>query len=673
MSATHENPSHDQPSHAEMANAIRFLAMDAIQAANSGHPGAPMGLADAATVLYTRHLKIDPSDPKWPDRDRFVLSAGHASMLQYALHYLVGFKDMTIEQIKNFRQFGAITAGHPEYGHVDGVETTTGPLGQGIATAVGMALAERMQNARYDDDLASHYTYAIVGDGCLMEGISHEAIDYAGNAKLRKLVVMWDDNSITIDGSTDLSTSTDQLARFEASGWHVQAVDGHDTAAIDAAIISAKASNRPSFIALKTVIGKGAPNKSGTHKVHGAPLGAEEIAACRKALNWDAPAFEIPDNILSAWREAGARNVGERKDWQARMAASGRADEFGGDNCSGLPRKLRTTINDGINELKAQINKDQPKIATRKSSQNALEVVNAICGHTIGGSADLTGSNNTLTDGMGIISADDYSGRYIYYGVREHAMAAIMNGIALHGGFIPYGGTFFVFAGYMLGAMRLSSLMGLRVIYVLTHDSIGLGEDGPTHQPVETLATLRALPNHNVIRPCDAVETAEAWECALAEDTTPTSLVLTRQGLPTLRTERNDENLVGMGAYVLRGTDGDRDITLLATGSEVHLAVEAAENLAKDGIKAAVVSMPCWELFERQEADYKAEVLGTAPRLAIEAAVGFGWERYCNDADNFIGMSGFGASAPAPELFKHFGITADALTGKAKDILAKSI
>ncbi|MCF6221608.1 MAG: transketolase [Robiginitomaculum sp.] len=655
MSATHD----------EMANAIRFLAMDAIQAANSGHPGAPMGLADAATVLYTRHLKIDPSNPTWPDRDRFVLSAGHASMLQYALHYLVGFEDMTIEQIKNFRQFGAITAGHPEYGHVDGVETTTGPLGQGIATAVGMALAERMQNARYGDDLVGHYTYVMVGDGCLMEGISHEAIDYAGNAKLRRLVVLWDDNSITIDGTTDLSTRTDQLARFEASGWHVQAVDGHDADAIDEAITNAKKSSRPSFIALKTVIGKGAPNKSGTNKVHGAPLGAEEIAATRKALNWEAPAFEIPGNILSAWREAGARNHDERKDWEVRLAASGRAEEFEGVNCTGLPSKLRL----GINDLKAQINKDQPKIATRKSSQNALEVVNAICGHTIGGSADLTGSNNTLTNDMGIVSADDFSGRYIYYGVREHAMAAIMNGIALHGGFIPYGGTFFVFAGYMLGAMRLSSLMGLRVIYVLTHDSIGLGEDGPTHQPVETLAALRALPNHNVIRPCDAVETAEAWECALAEDTTPTSLVLTRQGLPVLRTERNDENLVGMGAYVLRDTDGARDITLLATGSEVHLAVEAAENLAKDGIKAAVVSMPCWELFERQEDSYKAEVLGTAPRLAVEAAVGFGWERYTNNTNNFIGMSGFGASAPATALFEHFGITAQALETKVRGIL----
>ncbi len=655
MSATHD----------EMANAIRFLAMDAIQAANSGHPGAPMGLADAATVLYTRHLKIDPSEPKWPDRDRFVLSAGHASMLQYALHYLVGFEDMTIQQIKDFRQFGAITAGHPEYGHVDGVETTTGPLGQGITTAVGLALAERMQNARYGNDLASHYTYVMAGDGCLMEGISHEAIDFAGNVKLNKLIVLWDDNSITIDGATDLSTSTDQLARFEASAWHVQSIDGHDAQAIDAAITAAKKSSRPSFIALKTVIGKGAPNKSGTHKVHGAPLGEEEIAATRKALNWDAPAFEIPDNILSAWRSAGSKNQEERRQWEGRMAASGRAAEFSAANCSTLPNKLR----DSINELKAQLNTDKPTLATRKSSQNALEVVNEIYRHTVGGSADLTGSNNTLTDGMGIIDADDFSGRYIYYGVREHGMAAIMNGIALHGGFIPYGGTFFVFAGYMLGAMRLSSLMGLRVIYVLTHDSIGLGEDGPTHQPVETLATLRALPNHNVIRPCDAVETAEAWECALAQDTTPTSLVLTRQGLPTLRTIRNDENLVGMGAYVLRDTDGTRDITLLATGSEVHLAVEAAENLAKDGINAAVVSMPCWELFERQEESYRNQVLGYAPRLAIEAAVGFGWERYTNDTNNFIGMSGFGASAPAPALFEHFGITSEALERKVRGIL----
>ncbi len=652
--------------HNDMANAIRFLSMDAIQAANSGHPGAPMGLADAATVLFTKHLKIDPSASNWADRDRFILSAGHASMLQYALHYLVGYEDMTIEQIKNFRQFGAITAGHPEYGHVDGVEATTGPLGQGITMAVGMALSERLQNARYGNDICSHYTYAIAGDGCLMEGISHEAIDFAGNAKLGRLVVLWDDNNITIDGTTDLSTSTDQLARFAACGWHVQAVDGHDADAIDAAITAAKAkTDQPSFIAVKTIIGKGAPTKSGTNKVHGAPLGAEEIAATRKALGWNAPAFEIPTNILSAWREAGARHKSTRLDWEIGLVNSGKEDEFNAGMAGDTPDDFRGRMDTFIQSLI----QDAPKVATRKASQNALEVVNDICANTIGGSADLTGSNNTLTDGMGIISANDFSGRYVYYGVREHAMAAIMNGMTLHGGFIPYGGTFFVFAGYMLGAMRLSSLMGLRSIYVLTHDSIGLGEDGPTHQPVETLATLRALPNMHVIRPADAVETAEAWECALLAAKTPTSLALTRQGLPTLRTEHTGENLVAKGAYVLRDTDGSRDITLLATGSEVHLAVETAEALAKDEIKAAVVSMPCWELFEAQDKTYQNAVLGTAPRLAIEAAVCFGWERYIGSSDNFVGMDGFGASAPAPTLFEHFGITAKALEAKARAVL----
>lgn len=665
MSATHNNPSHDDPTQAEMANAIRFLAMDAIQAANSGHPGAPMGLADAATVLFTRHLKIDPGNPKWADRDRFVLSAGHASMLQYALHYLVGFEDMTIEQIKNFRQFGAITAGHPEYGHVQGVETTTGPLGQGIAAAVGMALAERMQNARYGDELADHYTYVMAGDGCLMEGISHEAIDFAGNLKLGRLILMWDDNDITIDGATDLSTSTDQCARFEASGWQVQAVDGHDAQAIDAAITAAKSSDKPSFIALKTVIGKGAPNKSGTNKVHGAPLGAEEIAATRAALNWAAPAFEIPEHILSAWREAGGRGLADRLDWEERLKNSPNRTDFEHGECEGL----HPDFSKRINAFKADLNKTAPKIATRKASQNALEVVNAICTNTVGGSADLTGSNNTLTDGLGIISAGDFSGRYIYYGVREHAMAAIMNGLALHGGFVPYGGTFMVFAGYMLGAMRLSSLMGIRVIYVLTHDSIGLGEDGPTHQPVETLATLRALPNHNVIRPCDAVETAEAWECAMLATNTPTTLSLTRQGLPTLRTERNDENMVGKGAYILREAKAVRDITLIATGSEVHLAVETAQKLEADGINAAVVSMPCWELFDEQEQDYRDNVLGTAPRMAVEAAIEQGWSKYTGNADHFVGMNGFGASAPAPQLFEHFGLTTANICAKARHIL----
>ncbi|MBL4870588.1 MAG: transketolase [Robiginitomaculum sp.] len=654
------------PLHNDLSNAIRFLSMDAVEAANSGHPGAPMGLADAATVLFTKHLKIDPTAPNWPDRDRFVLSAGHASILQYSLHYLLGYSDMTIEQIKNFRQFGAITAGHPEYGHVQGVEATTGPLGQGITMAVGMALSERMQNARYGDAICDHYTYVMAGDGCLMEGISHEAIDFAGHARLGKLILMWDDNNITIDGGTDLSTSTDQLARFAASAWHVQAVDGHDEAAIDQAITAAKANpDRPSFIALKTVIGKGCATKSGTNKVHGAPLGSDEIAATRKSLGWDAPAFEIPKPILSAWRDAGTRHKKTRLDWEISLINSGKANAFNQAYKGDLPGDLRARMDGFIKSIV----RTAPKIATRKASQNALEVVNDVCANTIGGSADLTGSNNTLTDGMGIVSSGNRSGRYIYYGVRDHAMAAIMNGIALHGGFIPYGGTFFVFAGYMLGAMRLSALMGLRTIYVLTHDSIGLGEDGPTHQPVEMLATLRALPNMHVIRPADAAETAEAWECALLADKTPTSLALTRQGLPSLRTSHTSENMVAKGAYVLRGTGGTRHITILATGSEVHLAVEAAETLTKDGINVAVVSMPCWELFEAQSQDYKDEVLGDAPRMAIEAGVSFGWERYIGSADHFIGMDGFGASAPAPALFEHFGITVEAVLAKAKEIL----
>ena len=653
-------------SHEDMANAIRFLAMDAVQAANSGHPGAPMGLADAATVLYTKHLKIDPSKPDWPDRDRFILSAGHASMLQYALHYLVGFEDMTIDQIRNFRQLGAITAGHPEFGHVSGVETTTGPLGQGLTSAVGMALAERMQNARYGNDLVDHYTYVMAGDGCLMEGISHEAIDFAGNMKLARLIVLWDDNSITIDGRTDISTSTDQIKRFEAAGWHVLSADGHDAGAIDAAITAARSeTSRPSMIALKTVIGKGAPNKSGTHKVHGAPLGEEEIAAARKAAGWTAPAFEIPEPILSEWRSAGARSAEARKAWEDRLATSGQTEAFSISQCSGVPNELRLRLN----ELKAQLNTDAPKLATRKASENALEVINGVCTNTVGGSADLTGSNNTLTSQTAPISAGDFSGRYIYYGVREHGMAAIMNGIALHGGFIPYGGTFLVFAGYMLGAMRLSALMQQRVIYVLTHDSIGLGEDGPTHQPVETIAMLRAMPNMNVIRPADAVETAEAWECALAASRTPTVLALTRQGLPTLRTTPEDENLTARGAYVLREAAGARDITLIGTGSEVQLAVEAADTLARDGIRAAIVSMPSWELFEQQTEKYRRETLGDAPRLAIEAANGMGWTRYTGNPDAFVGMTGFGASAPAPALFEHFGINADALVDKARNIL----
>ncbi len=652
----------------QMAGAIRFLAMDAIQAANSGHPGAPMGLADAATVLFTKHIKLDPARPDWADRDRFVLSAGHASMLQYAVHYLLGYTDMDIEQIKNFRQMGFITAGHPEYGHVKGVEATTGPLGQGITMAVGMAMAERMQQAKFGDDLVDHYTYVMAGDGCLMEGISHEAIDIAGHMKLGKLIVFWDDNSITIDGATDLSTSTDQAKRFAAAGWHVKKVDGHDQHAIHLAIRAAKRNvDQPTLIALKTVIGQGAPNKAGTNKVHGAPLGADEIAAARKAANWSAPAFEIPTDILNAWRKAGRKAVHVRRKWQNRLKASPHRAEFE----TKMREQMPAALDQAMADFKTKLVKEQPKLATRVSSQHALEIINPIVLNTIGGSADLTGSNNTLTADMRAIGPNQFNGRYVYYGVREHAMAAIMNGMALHGGFVPYGGTFLVFAGYMLGAMRLSALMGLRVIYVLTHDSIGLGEDGPTHQPVETLATLRALPNMYVYRPCDAVETAESWQCALHNTSAPATLALTRQGLPALRIKNSDENLCAKGAYVLRAANKPRDITLIATGSEVHLAVEAAETLAAEGINAAVVSMPCQEVFEHQSKTYKAAVLGNAPRLAVEAAIEFGWSRYTGSSDHFIGMHGFGASAPAPKLFEHFGITAPAITQKAKSILQK--
>ncbi|HFC04778.1 MAG TPA: transketolase [Rhizobiales bacterium] len=651
-------------SHNDMANAIRALAMDAIQKANSGHPGAPMGMADMATVLFTRFLKFDAADPKWPDRDRWVLSAGHASMLHYSLNYLVGYADMTMDQIKNFRQLDSITAGHPEYGHALGIETTTGPLGSGIATAVGMALAERLDNGRYGDDLVDHYTYVFVGDGCLMEGISHEAIDLAGHMKLSKMIVLWDNNSITIDGGTDLSTSTDQVARFAAAGWDTIAIDGHDPEAIAAAIEAARNSDKPSFIACKTIIGYGAPTKQGTSATHGAPLGDEEIAGARKALGWDAEPFVIPDDILGAWRSAGSRAGDARAAWQARLDASDKKAAFDAAHSGKIPGVLAPAIN----EYKKKMVKEAPGPATRVASQMALEVVNKAIAFTIGGSADLTGSNNTKTSGMEAVTPDDFSGSYMYYGVREHGMAAAMNGIALHGGFIPYGGTFLVFADYMRGAMRLSALMGLRVGYVLTHDSIDLGEDGPTHQPVETVASLRAMPNMNVFRPCDVVETAEAWQCVMEAETTPSVLALTRQGRPLQRTEHTDTNLTALGGYVIKDVQGERDVTILATGSEVSLAAEAADVLAKEGIAAAVVSMPCWELFEAQDAAYRQEVLGNAPRVAVEAAVRMGWDRYLGENGIFIGMSSFGASAPFKELYKKFGITVDAVVEAAKSL-----
>ncbi len=649
-----------------MANAIRALAMDAIQKANSGHPGMPMGMADVATVLFNRFINIDPSAPKWADRDRFVLSAGHGSMLLYSINHLLGYGDMDMDQIRNFRQLGARTAGHPEYGHADGIETTTGPLGQGLGTSVGMALAERMMNARFGDELVDHYTYVIAGDGCLMEGISHEAIDLAGHLGLGRLILLWDDNGITIDGSTDISTSTDQLARFEAAGWHVARIDGHDNEAIAGAIEDARADGRPSLIACKTIIGFGAPNKQGTSATHGAPLGDEEIAAARKQLGWDYPPFEVPEAVYADWRAIAARGAEARAAWEARLAASPRAAEFN----AALDGSARNGLADAMAAYKAQLVADQPKVATRKASQMALEVVNATVPTMVGGSADLTGSNNTKTGGMNAVTREDYSGNYINYGIREFEMAAAMNGISLHGGLRPYGGTFLVFADYARPAMRLSALMEQPVTYVMTHDSIGLGEDGPTHQPVETIASLRAMPNLNVVRPADVVETAEAWELAVASDNTPYVLCLSRQGLPCVRDDVS-ENLTAKGAYVLREADGARDVTLIATGSEVSLALEAADKLAAEGIKAAVVSAPCLELFEQQDAAYRDTVLGAAPRVVIEAAIQMGWDRYIGQNGAFIGMSGFGASAPAPALYEHFGITSDAAAKAAKALIGK--
>ncbi|WP_298359241.1 transketolase [Rhodoblastus sp.] len=655
------------PSFADMANAIRALAMDAVEKAKSGHPGMPMGMADVATVLFTRFMNLNPADSAWPDRDRFVLSAGHGSMLQYALHYLVGYPDMPIEQLEKFRQLGSHTAGHPEYGHALGIETTTGPLGQGVATAVGMALAERMMNARYGNDLVDHYTYVIAGDGCLMEGISHEAIDLAGHLKLGKLILLWDDNQISIDGSTSLSTSTDQVARFKAAGWHTVRINGHDEKEIEAAIAKARAhGDKPWLIACNTVIGYGAPTRAGTSKAHGEALGAAEIAGAREKLNWPHTPFVVPTPVLNEWRKVAARGAAAQDKWKARLAASGKAAAFNAQVSGALPAAAEAALK----ELIAKQVEEKPKIATRKASEIALAAINAATDVTIGGSADLTHSNLTITKGMDSVQPGAFGGRYIHYGIREHGMAAAMNGIALHGGFIPYGGTFLIFSDYARGAMRLSSLMGVRVIYVLTHDSIGLGEDGPTHQPVEILPSLRALPNMLVFRPCDAVETSESWAAALAEKSTPSSLALSRQALTPLRTEASGENLTAKGAYVLREADGKRDVTLLATGSEVEIAVAAAHELAMEGIKAAVVSMPCWELFERQSEDYQRQVLGTAPRVGVEAALRFGWDRWLGERSAFVGMKGFGASAPAPDLYKHFGITAEAVAAAAKSLIS---
>jgi transketolase len=647
------------------ANAIRALAMDAVDKAKSGHPGMPMGMADVASVLFRSFLKFDAADPHWPNRDRFVLSAGHGSMLLYALGYLVGYPGLEIDDLKNFRQLGSKTAGHPEYGHAPGVETTTGPLGQGLGTAVGMAIGERLANARFGDAIVDHFTYVIAGDGCLMEGISHEAIDLAGHLRLGKLIVLWDDNHISIDGPTSLATSTDQVLRFEASGWHVQKIDGHDFAAIAAALAAAKDDPRPSMIACRTVIGFGAPNKQGKESVHGSPLGADENALARKALGWDHPPFEVPQSILEGWRLAGSRGAPVRAAWLKALAASGKQEEFARFLAVDVAQAVAAPLK-ALRETAAQ---EKPKLATRKSSENALGVINAATTATIGGSADLTHSVFTLTKGLGVVAPDNFSGRYIHYGVREFEMAAAMNGLALYGGFIPYGGTFLVFSDYARGAIRLSALMGLRVIYVLTHDSIGLGEDGPTHQPVEHLASLRAMPNLNVFRPADAIETAECWELALNAKTTPSVLSLSRQNLPTLERPVS-ENLSARGGYVLQEAEGARDVTLIATGSEVSIALEAAKLLAAQGKRAAVVSLPSFELFAAQDDAYRAKVLGAAPRVGVEAAVRFGWDRWLGERSAFIGMSGFGASAPADALYAHFGITPEAVAKAAVSLIA---
>jgi transketolase len=652
----------------QMANAIRALSMDAVQAANSGHPGLPMGAADIATVLYTKFLKIDPLAPNWPDRDRFVLSAGHGSMLQYALHYLVGFSDMTLDEIKNFRQLGARTAGHPEYGHASGIETTTGPLGQGISTAVGMALAERMMNARFSDELVDHYTYVLASDGDLMEGMSHEAISIAGHLKLSKLVVLYDDNEISIDGPLNLSESGDALKRFEAAGWDAVRIDGHDFEAIEKAIAAARQSDKPSLIACRTVIGYGSPNKQGTSGSHGAPLGEDEITLTREALGWQAGSFEVPSDLLDSWRVTGRAHASTRKAWEDRMQgqSSEIRNRFERVNAGTLP----SALNEAVDAYKKHLAEEKPKWATRKSSEEVLKALVPHVPEMIGGSADLTGSNNTKTPEQAPISAQDFSGGFVHWGVREHGMAAAMNGMALHGGFIPYSGTFLVFSDYSRPAIRLSALMEQRTIHVLTHDSIGLGEDGPTHQPVEHLAALRAIPNVNVFRPADAIETLECWQLALQADKTPSVLALTRQGLPAMR-DYEERNLCALGAYELASGGTTPEVTLMASGSEVELVMQARDMLKQDGIRARVISVPCMDLFEQQPASVKADILGnTKIRIAVEAAIQMSWDRYLREQDVFIGMNSFGASAPADQLFNHFGITAEAIADAARKAVA---
>ncbi len=649
---------------ARMANAIRFLSADAVQKAKSGHPGLPMGAADIATVLFTRFMKFDPKAPNWPDRDRFVLSAGHGSMLLYSALYLLGYSDIDMEEIKNFRQVGSRTAGHPEYGHAAGIETTTGPLGQGIGNAVGMAIAERKLEAEFGKKLVDHHTYCLVGDGCLMEGISQEAIALAGHLKLNKLIVFWDDNGITIDGSVDLSDSTDQLARFQASQWNTLSCDGHDHEDIAAAIKEAKKSDKPTLIACKTTIGYGAPTKAGSKDSHGSPLGPDEIKGAREALGWEAEAFEVPEDVLDAWRIAGLRSAQKHKEWKKRLSEAN--DALSGEFKRRQRGDLPAAFEGAMEEHLKQLAEDQPKKATRKASQATLEAINGAVPETLGGSADLTGSNNTNTSQTSPITPDDFSGRFLHYGIREHGMAAAMNGIALHGGLIPYSGGFLVFSDYCRPSIRLAALMGIRVIHVMTHDSIGLGEDGPTHQPVEHLAALRAIPNLNVFRPADVTETAECWQLALQSTSAPSVIALTRQDLASVRPEYSAKNRCAKGAYEVAGSEDDAAVCLFASGSEVGLALDAKARLDAAGYPTRVVSVPSFELFANQEESYRTAIIGDAPvNIAVEAAIRMGWDTFIGTDGGFVGMDGFGASGKGDALFEHFGITADAVVDMA--------
>ena len=650
-----------------MANCIRALAIDAVEVARSGHPGAPMGMAEAAVALWARHMAFDPIVPDWPDRDRFVLSNGHGSMLLYALLHLTGFEDMTLDQLKRFRQWGSITAGHPEYGHAKGVDVTTGPLGQGFASAVGMAMAERHLAAEFGDDLVDHRTWVFCGDGCLMEGISQEAISLAGHHRLSKLCVLYDDNGISIDGSTAKAFTEDVEGRVRACGWHSVACDGHDVAALDAAIAEAKASGRPTLIRMRTVIGLGAPNKAGGHDVHGSPLGPKERALVRQVMSWVDEDFHLPEAPLAAWREAGRRGRPAREAWEARLASHPERAEFERRQARALPAGFDAAVT----QARAALFDAPQAVATRKASQMALEVLTAAVPEMIGGSADLTGSNLTRVTAVDSdFQPATPGGRYVSWGVREFAMGAGMNGMSVHGGLIPYGGTFLVFSDYARNAIRLSAIMGVGTVYVMTHDSIGLGEDGPTHQPIEHLASLRAIPGLHVFRPADAVETLECWELAVRDRHAPSLLALSRQAVPQLR-ERGDENLSAKGAYVIRQLGEGRDVTLLATGTEVALAVKAAEALHAEGLAVAIVSMPSWDLFEAQPSEYRAAVLGTAPRVAVEAAGVFGWTRYVASEADAIGMRSFGASAPAEILYERFGITTDAVAARARALLGR--